>query len=80
MTKINNFDISQYLDSKEMIAQYLTQVINDGDMDELLSAIGYIAPIDMLNGKAKVIKDERDKKLKAAKAKRMEYNSLRDAA
>jgi len=43
MTKINDFDVSQYLDSKEMIAQYLTQVINEGDMDELLSAIGYIA-------------------------------------
>jgi len=39
----NDFDISQYLDSKEMIAEYLSQVLEDGDMNELLSAIGHIA-------------------------------------
>ena len=41
MTK--DFDISNYLDSKEIIAEYLSQVLQDGDMDELLNAIGYIA-------------------------------------
>ncbi|MEA3352214.1 MAG: addiction module antidote protein [Campylobacterota bacterium] len=39
----NDFDISQYLDSKEIIAEYLSQVLEDGDMDELLTAIGHIA-------------------------------------
>jgi probable addiction module antidote protein len=40
---VNDFDISQYLDSKEMIAEYISQVLEDGDMDELLQAIGHIA-------------------------------------
>ena len=43
MTKLTTFDVSQYLDSKEMIAEYLSQVLADGDMDELLEAIGNIA-------------------------------------
>ena len=43
MSKLTTFDISQYLDSKEMIAEYLSQVLEDGDMDELLEAIGNIA-------------------------------------
>ncbi len=43
MNKTTNFDISQYLDSKEMIAEYLTQVLRDGDMDEFMDAIGYVA-------------------------------------
>ena len=43
MSKLATFDISQYLDNKEMIAEYLSQVIEDGDMDELLEAIGNIA-------------------------------------
>jgi len=40
---LTDFDISHYLDSKEMIAEYLSQVLADGDMNELLSAIGNIA-------------------------------------
>ncbi len=43
MNKLTSYDISQYLDSKEMIAEYLTQVLRDGDADELLEAIGNIA-------------------------------------
>ena len=43
MSKLATFGISQYLDNKEMIAEYLSQVIEDGDMDELLEAIGNIA-------------------------------------
>jgi probable addiction module antidote protein len=43
MTKLTTFDASQYLDSKEMIAEYLSQVLADGDMDELLEAISNIA-------------------------------------
>ena len=43
MSKITTFDIAQYLDNKEIIAEYLSQVLEDGDMDELLEAIGNIA-------------------------------------
>ena len=40
---LTDFDISQYLDDKEIIAEYLSQVIQEGDMDELFLAIGNIA-------------------------------------
>ena len=43
MTKTTVFDIADYLDSKEMIAEYISQVLEDGNMDELLEAIGHIA-------------------------------------
>ena len=41
--ELTDFDISQYLDNKEVIAEYLTQVLEDGDIDELIVAIGNIA-------------------------------------
>jgi len=40
---LREFDVANYLDSKEVIAEYLTQVLKDGDLDELLSAIGDVA-------------------------------------
>lgn len=43
MNKLTTFDISKYLDSKEMISEYLTQILDEGNMDELLEAIGHIA-------------------------------------
>ena len=43
MNKLTTYDIAQYLDNKEMIAEYLSQVLADGDMEELLEAIGNIA-------------------------------------
>jgi len=43
MNKVTTFDITQYLDNKAMIAEYLSQVLEDGDMDELFEAIGNIA-------------------------------------
>lgn len=43
MSNLIAFDVSQYLDSKEMIAEYLSQVLADGNTDELLEAIGNIA-------------------------------------
>lgn len=36
-------DITQYLNDKEVIAEYPSQVLVDGDMDELLEAIGNAA-------------------------------------
>ena len=41
--ELNTFDVAKYLDSKEVISEYLSQILEDGDMDELLSAIGDIA-------------------------------------
>ncbi|MBK9579450.1 MAG: putative addiction module antidote protein [Fibrobacteres bacterium] len=37
------FDISEYLDSEEMIAAYLSAIIEDNDWNLLLEAIGHIA-------------------------------------
>jgi len=37
------FDITEYLDSEEAIAEYLTQVLEDGDNDEFIRAIGHVA-------------------------------------
>jgi len=41
--KMIDFDIADYLDSKEAIREYLSQVLADGDTDELLRAMGHIA-------------------------------------
>lgn len=41
--EITNFDIAEYLDNKEVIAEYLSQILADGDMDELLESLGNIA-------------------------------------
>ena len=37
------FDITEYLDSEEAIVEYLSRVLQDGDNEELLRAIGHIA-------------------------------------
>ncbi len=54
MSKIIAFDISQYLDNKEMIAEYLSQVLKDGNTDELLDAVGNIAKA---KGMSQIAKD-----------------------
>ena len=54
MTKLTTFDVSQYLDSKEMIAEYLSQVLEDGNTNELLEAIGNIAKA---KGMSQIAKD-----------------------
>jgi len=41
--QITDFDITQYLDDKDIIAEYLSQILADGNMDELLVALGNIA-------------------------------------
>lgn len=48
------FDISSILDSEEAMAEYVRQVLEDGDMDEMLRAVGYIAKA---RGMAQVAKD-----------------------
>ncbi len=37
------FDIADYLDSEEMIAEYLNTVLEDGNSSDLIVAIGHIA-------------------------------------
>ena len=39
----SKFDIADYLDSKEMIAEYLNTVLEEGDSADIINAIGYIA-------------------------------------
>ena len=52
--KLLTFDMARYLGSDAAITEYLTQVLADGDPDELLSAIGHIAKA---KGMAQVAKD-----------------------
>lgn len=39
----SKFDIADYLDSKEMIAEYLNSVLEEGDNDDVVVALGHIA-------------------------------------
>lgn len=48
------FDLAALLDSEEAISEYLTQVLADGDTDELIRAIGYVAKA---RGMAQIAKD-----------------------
>lgn len=41
--KTSKFDITDYLDSDEMIAEYLNSALEDGDEDAIIVAIGNIA-------------------------------------
>ena len=54
MNNLTTFDVSQYLDSKEMIAEYLSQVLADGNTSELLIAMGNIAKA---KGMSQIAKD-----------------------
>ena len=53
-SKLQTFDITEYLDSEEAIAEYLSQVLEDGDNDEFIRAIGHIAKA---KGMAQIAKD-----------------------
>ena len=39
------FEISAFLDSEEMIANYLNTVLEEGDEDDLVVAIGHVAKV-----------------------------------
>jgi len=39
----SKFDIADYLDSKEMIAEYLNTVFEEGNETDIIKAIGHIA-------------------------------------
>ncbi|MGY0559150.1 addiction module antidote protein [Luteimonas sp. A277] len=47
-------DMAAHLDSPEAIAEYLNQVLDDGDGNELLRALGYVA---RARGMAQVARD-----------------------
>lgn len=52
--KLKAFDITSHLDSEEAMAEYLSQVLEDGDNDELIQALGHI---DKAKGMATVAND-----------------------
>lgn len=41
--KTSKFDIADYLDSNEMIAEYLNTVLEEGNNADMITAIGHIA-------------------------------------
>jgi len=41
--KLSEFDASAYLDSEEVIAEYLTAALEDSNPDMFLAAIGHVA-------------------------------------
>ncbi|VVN71724.1 addiction module antidote protein [Pseudomonas fluorescens] len=51
---ITEFDPAAYLDSDEMISEYLSQVLAGGDTDELIRAVGHVAKA---RGMAQIAKD-----------------------
>ena len=57
------FDITDYLDSNEMIAEYLNAVLAEGDDSDMITAIGHISKsIPVLHKKQQkpiVLKDNR---------------------
>ncbi len=43
MVKVRNFDPSEYLDNEEVIAEYLTAALEEGDPNVFLIAVGNVA-------------------------------------
>jgi len=39
----SKFDIADYLDSREMIAEYLNTVLEGGDDSDIITALGHVA-------------------------------------
>jgi probable addiction module antidote protein len=42
-TRTTPYEIANYLDSEEMIQEYFSQVLEDGDSEEIVRALGHIA-------------------------------------
>lgn len=40
---VQSFDVADYLQTDEDIIEYLSQVLSEGDTDELVRAVGYVA-------------------------------------
>jgi len=43
VSELPKFDLSAHLGTAEDVSEYLSQALEDGDTDELLRALGYIA-------------------------------------
>ena len=41
--KTTKFDVADYLDNNEMIAEYLNTVLKEGDNSDVITALGHIA-------------------------------------
>ena len=41
--KTSKFDIADYLDSNEMIAEYLNTILEEGNEADIITAIGHVA-------------------------------------
>jgi len=41
--KTSKFDIADYLDSNEMIAEYINAVLSEGNDSDIITAIGHVA-------------------------------------
>lgn len=68
--KTVEFDMVAELDSEEAIAEYLAQVFADGDSDEIIRALGYVA---RARGMAQLAKD-------SGLGRENLYNALRPGA
>ena len=42
-TKLKAFDVTEWLDSEEMIAEYLNAALEEGDTEYFLKALGHVA-------------------------------------
>ena len=51
---ISEFDLAALLDSEEAISEYLSQVLAEGDIDELIRAVGHVAKA---RGMAQIARD-----------------------
>jgi probable addiction module antidote protein len=51
--QLTTFDVADYLGSEEATAEYLSQVMADGDDDELLRTLGHIAKVRGMSQLAK---------------------------
>jgi len=67
MSELRDFDIANYLDDKEVVAEYLTQILEDGDTEELISAINDIARAKGISSIAKETKLNRESLYKTFK-------------
>jgi len=52
--KTTKFDIAEYLEDDAMIAEYLNTVLEDGDTDDIITALGHVAKA---RGMSKIAED-----------------------
>lgn len=41
--KVSKFDIAEYLDNEEMVQEYLNNVLEEGNSNEIVAALGHVA-------------------------------------